>query len=79
MIKILLIAALAIIFLVNLMGYIIQTPYLLGDRKFLKWANRRVRKGDSRSNLIWFHIISLFSLFTSYKLKMVLFSRLFNF
>lgn len=44
MIKILLFTALGFILLINLMGFIVQTPYLLADRKFLKWANRKSNK-----------------------------------
>lgn len=78
-IRILLICSLATIVLINLIGYIVQTRYLMLDRRFERWANRGSRCDNYSCNWIWFQIISFLSFVTSYKLKMVLFSRLFNF
>lgn len=45
----------------------------------MKWVNRRTKREECRFNLFWFFFISFLSLLTNYKLKMVIFCRLFSF
>lgn len=61
-----------IIYLLNLLAFIVQTPYLLSDAKFSQWIR-------PSNNKCFFIFITLASLLINYKTKMILFSRLFRF
>ena len=58
------------IYVTNLLGLLIQTPLLSNDLKFTKWSSK---------HLIFYPILSIISLLSSYKLKLLLFTRLFTF
>lgn len=78
-VTVLLISSLGGILLLNVLGLVVQSGSLMLDMKFVRWVNRKGKWDSIRCNLIWFNIISVLSLATNYKLKMILFSRLFNF
>jgi hypothetical protein len=78
-VQILLIISLSFIYIINFLGFLIITPYLLSDRKFMKWTSSRAKREDCRCNLFMFHVINVCSFLTNYKLKMLIFSRLFGF
>jgi hypothetical protein len=78
-IKILFISALAIIATLNLIAFVIQTAFVAQDRKFLKWVRRQDYKKSTKFNLFWFYFMSISSVLSNYKLKMLIFSRLFSF
>lgn len=64
-------AVLGAIYVLNVLGLIIQTPYLVNDSRFSQWLKT--------GNKCFFVFITLLSLFINYKAKMLLFSRLFKF
>ena len=73
------IVSLGIIAALNVFGLMIQTPYITDDKHFEKWTKRRDKKDEVKFNYCWFYFITIFSLLTNFKLKMLLFSGLFNF
>jgi cadmium resistance protein CadD (predicted permease) len=77
--RLLLIIPLTLIGILNLLALAAQTPTLTEDGHFSKWLKRRENKEDTRFNYCWFYFISILSFLSNYKLKMLLFSGLFNF
>ena len=61
----------ACIYLLNILGLIIQTPILLNDIRFNQWLKS--------NNKCFFTFITLLALLVNYKCKMVLFTKLFRF
>ena len=68
----LLLIGLAMIYSINLLGLLIQTPILCSDNKFSHWVSNSFHK-------IFFLVITILSFLTNYKLKMIVFSKLFSF
>lgn len=69
----LLLVVLGIIYLLNLVSLITQTILLCFDTRFSAWL------AVYCSNRGFFGVITIFSMLINYKLKMVLFTKLFNF
>ena len=70
---------LGFIFCNNFLGLLIQTPFFMADRRFLRWLSHRKNEKDCKLHLIWYYVLTIFSFLTNYKFKMIIFSRLFNF
>jgi hypothetical protein len=67
-----LIIGLIIIFGINLIGVLIQTAILCYDIKFIGWLRSRCHK-------IFFGVVTLLSGLINYKIKLILFCKMFNF
>lgn len=63
---------LGIIYGLNLLGLIAQTPMLVFDEKFKRWV-------EVTCNKVFFIVISILSFLINYKLKMIIFTKLFSF
>jgi hypothetical protein len=59
------------IYILNILCFIIQTPFLLSDSKFNQWY-----KSNNKS---FFILTTIVSLSLNYKFKMILFTKLFRF
>lgn len=68
----LLLVGLGMIYFINMLGLIAQTPILCGDVRFQQWLRNSFHKG-------FFTFITILSFLTSYKLKLIIFSKLFSF
>ena len=68
----LLLSALGVIYLLNLLGLLVQTMLLLYDRRFQHWLH-------TPSNKCFYSFVVVFSAALNYKLKMIVFTRLFKF
>lgn len=68
----LLLVVLGIIYFINFVGLVSQTPILLMDDKFMHWKR-------NTCNHIIFWVVTFLSFITNYKLKLILFSKLFSF
>ena len=78
---ILLLVALSLIAVLNIFAIMVQTPLLLADSHFNRWRQSREDKGKCKCtfNAVWFYVVTLVAVVSSYKFKMVLFSGLYNF
>lgn len=59
------------IYVLNILAFLIQTPFLVSDQKFNQWL-----KTDNRC---FFAIVTIASILVNYKTKMILFTKLFKF
>lgn len=64
-------AVLGAIYVLNVLGLVVQTPYLVGDGRFGQWLKT--------GNRCFFAFVTILSLLINYKAKMILFSKLFKF
>ena len=68
----LLLIALGIIGFLNIIGMLAQSCQLSGDEAFAKWLR-------AKCNYALYVVITIMAALTSYKLKMIIFTRLFGF
>lgn len=66
-----LLAVAGCIYCLNLLGLIIQTPYLATDYRFSQWLKS--------GNRCFFAVATFIALLINYKFKMILFTKLFHF
>lgn len=78
MLRLLLLTSSCFVVALNIVGFAVLTPYLLSDRRCLRWTIQPKNKGCS-CNLISFHVLGVMGLFSSFKLRLLMFSRLFGF
>ena len=64
-------AVLGAIYVLNGIGLLVQTPYLVADIRFSQWLKS--------GNRCFFAFITIMSLLLNYKTKMILFTKLFKF
>ena len=63
---------------INVFASIVQVPYLLGDEKVKKWL--KGKEDEKRScNIFWFSTTVIAGILVNYKIKLLIFSRLFGF